>query len=445
MSIEVKKDAVSRRTILKGVASGGVGLLAGGTLRAIFGSDEKAPTEAALISDRVRFTARTNDETGLNIAQALADAYRAETGIDVTMQGSGDTSAFQDGISDYLKRKPDDAFQWMAGFRTNFRADQGLLVDLSENIKNLGNQIPSGFVAGSTNPTDGKQYIIPTTWYPWALHYRKSTLKEVGLDPEGLDDWDDFMQLLEGTKKKGLIGYALGDKGGWEAMGTFSILNTRLNGYNYHVDLLNGRAKWTDQKTIDVFNQFAMLIPYMNKNVLDISWDGMRDLLLQKKCGAIMMGSWWANDFKDKSQEDYDDLWIVPFPEINPEFGRDTIDAPVDGVCAAVNSANPSGGAAFAEWCGSENGMLAAQAAGDESLFANSRLDSSGYDAFNKQKLALITQAKVVMNFLDRDCRNDFAGPVIGIQIQNFLKNPTEINKIVDEMQAAWDDLRAPA
>mgnify|MGYP000010455001 FL=1 len=433
MSNEVMENGVSRRTVLKGAALGGIGLVGGGTLLSSCGSDKA--------SGPVKFTARTNDETGLKIAQALADAYKAETGIDVTMQGSGDTNAFQDGISQYLQGTPDDAFQWMAGFRTNFRADQGLLVDLSENIKNLGDQMPAGFVSGATNPSDGKQYIIPTTWYPWGLHYRKSTMQELGMDPENIANWDDFMKMLDGTQKKGLIGYALGDKGGWEAMGTFSILNVRMNGYTYHIDLLNGRAKWTDQKTIDVFNQFAMLIPYMNKNVLDISWDGMRDLLLQKKCGAIMMGSWWANDFKAKSQEDYDDLWIVPFPEINPEFGRDSIDAPVDGVSAAANGANPEGGAAFAEWCGSENGMLAAQAAGDTSLYANSRLDTSEYDAFNKQKLAVIGEAKNVMNFLDRDCRNDFAGTIVGPSIQNFLKNPKDVNKIVDDMQAAWDAL----
>ena len=179
----------------------------------------------------------------------------------------------------------------------------------------------------------------------------------------------------------------------------------------------------------------------MNKNVLDISWDGMRDLLLQKKCGAMMMGSWWANDFLAKSQEDYDDLWIVPFPEINPEFGRDSIDAPTDGVCASVNSSNPEGGAAFAEWCGSEAGMLAAQGAGDTSLYANTRLDTSGYDAFNQQKLAVIAEAKNVMNFLDRDCRNDFAGTTVGPAIQNFLKNPKDVNGIVDSMQEAWEAL----
>jgi len=433
MSNEVTENGVSRRTVLKGAALGGIGLVGGGTLLTSCGSDEA--------SGPVTFTARTNTETGLRIAQAQADAYTAETGNQVTMQGSGDTNAFQDGISQYLQGTPDDAFQWMAGFRTNFRADQGLLVDVSENIKNLGDQMPAGSISGATNPSDGKQYIIPTTYYPWGLHYRKSTMSELGLDPENIATWDDFMKLLDGTQKKGLIGYALGDQGGWEAMGTFSLLNVRLNGYDYHVDLLNGRKQWTDQKTIDVFDQFATLIPYMNKNVLDIGWEGMRDLLLQKKCGAMMMGSWWANSFLDKSQEDYDDLWIVPFPEINPEFGRDSIDAPTDGVCASVNSSNPEGGAAFAEWCGSEAGMLAAQAAGDTNLYANTRLDTSDYDAFNRQKLAVIAEASNVMNFLDRDCRNDFAGTTVGPAIQNFLRNPKDVNGIVDSMQEAWDAL----
>ena len=188
MSNEVKENGVSRRTVLKGAAVGGIGLVGGSTLLSSCGS-KKA-------DGPVKFTARTNDETGLKIAQALADGYKAETGIDVTMQGSGDTNAFQDGISQWLQGTPDDAFQWMAGFRTNFRADQGLLFDVSDNIKNLGDQMPEGFISGATNPTDGKQYIIPTTWYPWGLHYRKSTMQELGLDPENIANWDDFMKLL---------------------------------------------------------------------------------------------------------------------------------------------------------------------------------------------------------------------------------------------------------
>jgi multiple sugar transport system substrate-binding protein len=89
--------------------------------------------------------------------------------------------------------------------------------------------------------------------------------------------------------------------------------------------------------------------------------------------------------------------------------------------------------------------MLAAQAAGDTNLYANTNLDTSDYDPFNKQKLAVIGEAKNVMNFLDRDCRNDFAGTIVGPAIQNFLRKPNDVNRIVDGMQAAWDALPALA
>jgi multiple sugar transport system substrate-binding protein len=179
----------------------------------------------------------------------------------------------------------------------------------------------------------------------------------------------------------------------------------------------------------------------MNDNVMDISWDGMRDLLLQKKTGAMMMGSWFANDFKAKSQADYDDLWVVPFPEINPKFGIDTIDAPLDGISVAANGKNVDGGKALAEFWASPEGIKEAIKAGDTNIYVSKSFDTSSYDAFNKQKLAVLASAKNIMFFLDRDARGDFAGPVVGPAIQSFIKKPSDINKILENVQAQWDAL----
>jgi len=66
---------------------------------------------------------------------------------------------------------------------------------------------------------------------------------------------------------------------------------------------------------------------------------------------------------------------------------------------------------------------------------------SSSYDAFNKQKLAVLASASNIMFFLDRDARGDFAGPVVGPAIQNFIKKPADINKILESVQAQWDAL----
>jgi len=429
-----EKNMVSRRSVLKGAAIGGAGLAAGGALSA--GTASSASAAGA----DVHWTTRGGGATGDAIAKAVNDAFTAKTGVKVIAQ-QVNSDDFQNNFAQIMQGSPDDAFGWMAGYRSNHFGEAGLLADVTAQNKALSKSLPASAIQAATNPVDKKQYIIPTTYYPWALHYRKSMVKKIGMNPESINTWDDLIKLMTLTKKKGLVGYSLGAKGGWEAMGTFDILNARVNGYKYHIDLLNGRAKWTDAKTKETFKYFAKLIPFMNTNFMDISWDGMRDLLLQKKTGAMLMGSWFANDFKAKSQADYDDLWVVPFPKINPKFGIDTIDAPLDGISVAANGKNVAGGKALAQFWGSKEGIDAAVAAGDTSIYVSKDFDTSGYDSFNKQKLAVLASAKNIMFFLDRDTRGDFAGPVVGPAIQNFLKNPKDINKILENTQAQWEAL----
>ena len=425
-----EQNGVSRRTLIKGAALGGIGIAGGATILSSCGSKAKGP---------MSFGARTVDESPTKQLKGLVAAYEKKSGNKVTYNAT-ESNAFQNNLSQYLQGTPDDAFQWMAGFRMQFFAEQGLLEDISDVWKEIGDQYDNSYKIASTG-LDGKQYFVPQSWYPWGLHYRKSMVKDLGLDPENIGNFDDMIKMFDAMKKKGLVGFAAGDKGGWEAMGTFDIINARLNGYQFHVDLLAGREKWTDQRVIDVFKKWEELLPYTNKNVLDLEWDGAMQLLLQKKAGTTLMGSWFGGNFKEKSQEDYDDLWIVPFPEINPEHGVDTIDAPIDGFCVAANGANTEVGKDFIKFAGDKEGMQAMLDTGVPMTSANKNQDTSSYDAFQKQQLNVMSQAKYITQFLDRDTRPDFAGPVVGPAIQSWYKNPKDVNKIVDSLQQQWEAL----
>ena len=426
--MSVEQNGVSRRTLLKGAAVGGVGMAAGASLLSSCGA-----------SGPLSFGARTVDESPTKQLKGLVDAYTKKTGNEVTYNAT-ESNAFQNNLSQYLQGTPDDAFQWMAGYRMQFFAEQGLLEDISSVWDEIGDQYDNSYKIASTG-LDGKQYFVPQSWYPWGLHYRKSMVAEMGMDPENIATWDDLLKLMDALKKKGLVGYALGDKGGWEAMGTFDIINARVNGYQFHVDLLAGREKWTDQRVLDVFSHWEQLMPYTNKNVLDLEWDGAMQLLLQKKAGTFMNGSWFGANFLEQSQADYDDLWIVPFPEINPEHGVDTIDAPIDGFCVAKNGANPAGGSDFVKFAGDKEGMQAMLDTGIPMTSANKNQDTSSYDAFQTQQLAVMGKAKYITQFLDRDTRPDFAGPIVGPALQSWLKNPKDVNKIVDSLQKQWEAL----
>ena len=43
-------------------------------------------------------------------------------------------------------------------------------------------------------------------------------------------------------QKDGLIPFAFADKDLWPALGTFDILNLRVNGYDYHISLMHNQA-----------------------------------------------------------------------------------------------------------------------------------------------------------------------------------------------------------
>jgi multiple sugar transport system substrate-binding protein len=163
--------------------------------------------------------------------------------------------------------------------------------------------------------------------------------------------------------------------------------------------------------------------------------------LLQKKAGTVLMGSWFAGDFKAQSDEDYFDLSIIPFPEINPEHGRDTIDAPIDGFCVAANGGNNAGGVDLIKFAGDMEGVQAMLDTGVPMTSANRGQDTSTYDAFQKEQLAVMAEAKYITQFLDRDTRPDFAGPVVGPAIQSWFRNPNDVNKILESLQAQWEAL----
>lgn len=439
-----KKDGVSPQSSdlgfqisRRGLIMGAAGLVGAGGLGSLLASCGGGGGSSS--TGDLAFGVRTVDESPTKQFKALVAAYEAKSGNKVTYNAT-ESNAFQNNLSQYLQGTPDDAFTWMAGYRMQFFAEQGLLVDLTDVWDEIGDQYEESYKIASTG-LDGKQYFVPQSWYPWGLHFRKSMLQELGIDPDGIGTWDEFLAMLDGMKQKGLVGFAAGNKGGWEAMGTFDIINARLNGYQYHVDLLAGREKWTDPKTAEVFKYWEQLIPYMNTNVLDLEWDGAMQLLLQKKAGSFLMGSWFGANFKEQSQEDYDDLWIVPFPEINPEHGRDTIDAPIDGYCVAKNGANNDGGKDFLKFAGDMEGVQAMLDTGVPMTSANKNQDTSTYDAFQKQQLAVMGEAKYITQFLDRDTRPDFAGPAVGPAIQEWFKNPKDVNKILESLQSQWDAL----
>ena len=66
---------------------------------------------------------------------------------------------------------------------------------------------------------------------------------------------------------------------------------------------------------------------------------------------------------------------------------------------------------------------------------ANNEADTSGYNALQKKAAELISGAKQISQFLDRDTRPDFASTVMIPALQDFIKNPDDIDGLTSSIE----------
>ena len=427
---EIFEDGISRRSVIKGSVAGAGALAVGGLVGGATEADAATSRSmtVSLGSNQTDPAAVINDNAWLAAAKAA--------GFNIKLNRV-DHNTFQNQISSYLQGTPDNVFNWFAGYRMQFFAAKGLATPINDVWAKIGSQFTAGYKNASKG-LDGKYYFVPTGWYPWVILYRKSVFAAAGVDASKIVTWNDFLAACKTFQAKGLTPIALGDKGGWEAMGTFDIINMRTNGYKFHTDLTAGRVKWTDPRVAKVFANWKTLFPYQSKNPLDMNWDDATKLLLNKTAAMQLMGAFAASIFT--KPEDLADLALFPFPQIDPAHGRDAVDAPIDGYMLSTSAAkNASASKALAAFIGSTAYASAIAKVSPTSLWANSNMPKPT-DPFAKAQVELAQGVKYIAQFFDRDSRPDFASPIFANAIQSFLSGKDSA-AICKDLQAQWDAL----
>ena len=198
---------------------------------------------------------------------------------------------------------------------------------------------------GASTGLDGHQYFVPIYNYPWAVFYRKSVFAKNGYKVP--KTWDQFIALAKKMQADGLTPIAFTDKDGWPAMGTFDILNMRINGYAVPRRSHGRKARrGTAPKVKAVFNQWKELLPYYSAGALGLTWQEGAQQLVNKQAGMFLLGSFVGQQFT--SAADHADLDFFPYPAINPKWGQDSLDAPIDGFMLSKKPKNLDGAKAAA-------------------------------------------------------------------------------------------------
>jgi ABC-type glycerol-3-phosphate transport system substrate-binding protein len=224
---------------------------------------------------------------------------------------------FKQAIRAYLTAStPPDVMTWFAGNRARFFIDRGLIMDISDVWESEGwmEDYPAGFKAMSS--VDDKQYFVPASWYWWAVYYRKDIFDDLGLEPP--ETWDEFLQVCETLKSNGIAPIAIGTKYRWTAAAWFDYLNMRVNGPEFHINLMLGKESYDDPGVLKVFTDYwAPLIEngYFIDDPAAYSWSEAIPFMVDGEAAMYLMGDFLRDNYP---AEEVDKLDFFRFPIIDP-------------------------------------------------------------------------------------------------------------------------------
>jgi len=382
----------------------------------------------AVLADTVTL-ASYEENAGIPALAADTKLFTKATGIDVKTHTFAH-GPFQEQINSYLQGHPDDVFTWFAGYRMQFFASKGLATPIDDVWKILTPQMPPAFKAASTG-LDGHQYFVPNKNYPWAVYYRKSLWKEKGYTAPRT--WAQFVALAKKMQNDGLTPIAFTDKDGWPPMGWFDIINMRINGYDYHVRLMAGKQSWDSPQVKAVFNKWRELFPYYSEGTLGLTWQDGAAQLENKQAGMFLLGGFLTGAMKPANAKDVD---FFPFPVINPRWGQDSIDAPIDGYMISKSPKNLAGAKKLVGFLGTAPAIDAYLKINSGNLGSNRRTNTAKYSPLQKKEAKLIAATKHIAQYMDRDTRPDFASTVMIPSLQSFISDQgSNIPKLVQSIE----------
>lgn len=339
---------------------------------------------------------------------------------------------FRTQLPTYLtSANPPDVYTWYPGSVADAYAKKDLLLDLGEvwssspDLKSYSKALNSLCTA-----TSGKKVFVPATYYWWGMFYRKSNFAKWGVsEPK---NWDGFLDLCDKLKSKGVdpIGLGAGGNTAWVASAWFDYLDIRINGAEYHRELLAGKHRFDDPEVRKVFDRWQEVLPYFDPNGDAVPFQDATTALLNGRTGMMLIGTFFA----DAAPKDaLDDIDFFRFPVIDPKIPL-AEEAPVDGYFASARTGRREQVVDLMSYLATaESQEIYIKGSSGTVLPCNPKAKDAG-TALVKKGRAHVEEAAEITQFFNRDS-SDALQPTADTALTRFLAKPKEIGSILTGWQ----------
>lgn len=423
--------AVAATVTLAGcVSTGGSGTSGSGTTGSgtTAAATKDAPGPLVLQS---RFTGA--EKAGL---EAVIEAFN-KLGEGTVQLNSLPTTTFDTQLPSYLtSTNPPDVYTWYAGQATRDFASQGLLLDLSDVWKKSLTNYSSALKTLSST-TSGEQVFVPSDYYWWGVYYSKSEFNKLGITPP--KTWSEFLDDATKIKAQGVTPITMGlSDNSWLAAAWFDYLDLRINGAEYHLDLLAGKHSFDSDPVRKVFAALKQILPDLSPSVLGTSYNQSVSDLSTGKSAMYLAGAFIETAVPKTERAD---LGFFQFPIVDPSVPVSE-EAPTDGFMVSAKTTRPTLAKEFLEFAASATGQSLLLNGEDGISLAVNPEATQTMDALSNQGKAMLQTASQVTQFFNRDAGDAQQAPA-DTALTQFIAQPNNLDAILKAWQASAVKLRA--
>lgn len=167
---------------------------------------------------------------------------------------------------------------------------------------------------------DGNIYSVPVNIHRGnVIFYNKKIFDQNGL--KAPTTFDEFIQVADALKAKGITPLALGDKEPWTATMLFENVLLGEFGADDYKKLWTGEIAFDDARVKKSLETFKKMLTYVNKDHAARNWQDAAQLVAKGEAAMNNMGDWakgyFTTDLKLKANEDFG--WVAS-PNTNGTF-----------------------------------------------------------------------------------------------------------------------------
>lgn len=369
-----------------------------------------------------------SDPTAQKAFTVVLDAFKKEyPGVNVKVN-LVDHESYKVQIRTWLPSNPPDVVTWFAGNRAKYFADKGLIEPIDDVWAKVGSNLsPASRQASSFN---GKTYLMPVTYYNWGIYYRKDLFAKAGVS-KAPENWSELLDAVAKLKKANLIPFTIGTKAPWPAAAWFDFLNMRVNGYDFHMSLLSGKARYTDPRVKKTMGLWADLVKAgaFPADAAAMSWQEASALLWQGKAAMYLMGNFISTEIPKELNSQ---IGFFGFPTVDPKVPRAEV-APTDVYFIPAKAKHKDMGRLFLEFFARADVQEKYHQVNHQ-LVCNTKAKIDQSDRFLVAGRQLLESAASLSQFYDRDADPEVANSGMSAFVE-FMTYPDRMDKVLEGVE----------